>query len=158
MTLKDSLLYTAYSVRLANLFYFFLVLLNSRHFGLNWSRAAFLLGAHYLEQLGCALFRISVQSAKMGDGHVFQLVEEVLRPVQTAIDTLFYAGVLYGATRCAAFFKTAVKGVRTYFIPLGSYKRCDLSKRFGKWAVITCGTSGIGMAYAHEVSLQVDKF
>ncbi len=93
----------------------------------------------------------------MGDGHVFQLVEEVLRPVQTAIDTLFYAGVLYGATRLSIFFKTVVKGVRTYLLPLGSYKRSDLSKRFGKWAVITCGTSGIGMAYAHEVSIRCSK-
>lgn len=93
----------------------------------------------------------------MGDGHVFQLVEEVLRPVQTALDTLFYAGVLYGATRFSIFLKNVATGVRTYFIPLGSYKKSDLPKKFGKWAVITCGTSGIGMAYAHEVSIQVNK-
>ena len=93
----------------------------------------------------------------MGDGHVFQLVEEVLKPVQTALDTLFYAGVLYGATGFSIFLKKVANGIRTYFIPFGSYKRSDLSKRFGKWAVITCGTSEIGMAYAHEVSVQVEK-
>ena len=90
----------------------------------------------------------------MADGHVFQLVEEVLRPAQTALDTLFYAGVLYGAARCSIFLKNVARGVRTYFVPLGSYKTSDLSKKFGKWAVITCGTSGVGVAYAHEVSVQ----
>ena len=93
----------------------------------------------------------------MADGHVFQLVEEVLKPVQTALDTLFYAGVLYGTVRFSIFLKKIAKGVRTYFVPLGNYNKSDLSKKFGKWAVITCGTSGIGMAYAHEVSLQVNK-
>lgn len=88
----------------------------------------------------------------MADGHVFQLVEEVLKPVQTAVDTLFYAGVVYGTVRFSIFLKKIAKGIRTYFIPLGSYNKSDLSKKFGKWAVITCGTSGIGMAYAHEVS------
>ena len=100
-------------------------------------------------------YRFSQQT--MGDGHVFQLVEEVLRPVQTVLDTLFYAGVLYGATRFSIFLKNVATGVRTYFIPLGSYKKSDLPKKFGKWAVITCGTSEIGMAYGHEVSILVNK-
>ena len=90
----------------------------------------------------------------MADGHVFKLVEEVLRPVQTVLDTLFYAGVVYGAARFSVFLRNFARGVRTYFLPFGSYKECDLSKKFGKWVVITCGTSRIGEAYAHEVSSQ----
>lgn len=91
----------------------------------------------------------------MADGHVFLLVEYVLNPVETTLNTLFYVGVLYGAVRFASFLRNIAKGVRTYFVPLGSYNKCDLSKKFGKWAVITCGTSEIGEAYAHEVSIPV---
>ena len=88
----------------------------------------------------------------MADGNVFQLVEELFGPVQAALDNLFYAGVLYGASRLTVLLRDIVTSIRTYIIPLGNYSKCDLSKTFGKWAVITCGTSGIGLAFAHEVS------
>ena len=88
----------------------------------------------------------------MADGHVFQLVEELFRPVETAINSVFYAGVLYGAGQLAVFSRDVVNAVRTYFLPLGNYNRCDWPRTFGRWAVIICGTSGIGIAFAHEVS------
>lgn len=88
----------------------------------------------------------------MSDGHVFKLVEELFRPVESFLDGLFYTGVLYGAIHLTAVIKNASKGVRTYLLPLGNYSKRDLPKTFGKWAVITCGTSGIGVAFAHEVS------
>ena len=89
----------------------------------------------------------------MANGHVFKLVEELFRPVETALDTLFYAGVLYGGGRITVLLRDLIRGVRTFFLPLGNYNRSHLPKEFGKWAVITCGTSGIGTAFAHEVSL-----
>lgn len=88
----------------------------------------------------------------MANGHVFRLVEELFRPVETALDSLFYAGVLYGASRFTILLRDGIEAVRTYFLPLGNYNRCSWPKAFGKWAVITCGTSGIGIAFAHEVS------
>lgn len=93
----------------------------------------------------------------MANGHVFQLVEELFRPVETAIDSAFYAGVLYGAGRFAVFLRDVVNAVRTYFLPLGNYNKCDWPRTFGRWAVITCGTSGIGIAFAHEVSVSNER-
>lgn len=88
----------------------------------------------------------------MGDGHVFELVEEFFRPVEAALDSLFYAGVLYGTAQLTVFLKSVVGAGRTYFLPLGNYNRSNLPKVFGKWVVITSGTSGVGIAFANEVS------
>ena len=87
----------------------------------------------------------------MSDGQVFRLVEELFRPVQSLLDGVFYAGVFYGACRLTALVRDVARGLRTYFLPLGNYSKCSLPKTFGKWAVITCGTSGVGVAFAHEV-------
>ena len=89
----------------------------------------------------------------MADGNVYKLVEEVFRPVHYALEGLFYAGVFYGAKQVTSLILDCFSGVRTYFLPWGNYSTCDLKTKFGKWAVITGGTSGIGLAYAHEVSL-----
>eukprot|EP00731_Ephydatia_muelleri_P030470 Em0021g993a len=62
------------------------------------------------------------------------------------LDCAFYLGVAYGIKQLAAFSWRLVAGVRTYFLPYG---RCSVEK-FGKWAVITGATSGIGQAYAEE--------
>ncbi len=91
----------------------------------------------------------------MADGNVFRLVEGVLGPVEKALDYIFYAGLFYGAKNLSRVVYHAYRGIRTYFIPIGRDNRKDLSKKYGKWAVITGGTSGIGLAYAYEVSLKI---
>ena len=93
------------------------------------------------------------RSAVMADGNVFRLVEEVLSPVSAFLDGLFYAGALYGATSILNFSWQCLKGVRTYFFPFGRFSRREMVKEFGKWALITGGTSGIGLAFAHEVCI-----
>lgn len=80
-----------------------------------------------------------------------KLVEGVLSPVSTLLDVLFSVGALYGAKTIAKFSWKFMKGLRTYFIPFGRLSRKDLSSELGKWALIAGGTSGIGLAFAHEV-------
>lgn len=91
----------------------------------------------------------------MADGNIFRLVEEVLSPVSACLDGLFYAGALYGARNILNFSWQCLKGVRTYFVPFRSFSQRDMVKEFGKWALITGGTSGIGLAFAHEVCIYV---
>lgn len=94
----------------------------------------------------------------MADGSIFELVSGVLGPLDRFLDYLFYAGVLYGSRNLARLAIQACKGVRTYFIPIGRAVDGDLCTKYGKWAVITGGTTGIGLAYAHEVMYLVIRF
>lgn len=90
----------------------------------------------------------------MADGNVFRLVSAVLGHMDTVLDYLFYAGVAYGIRIVSRTVAHACSGVRTYFIPFGRIREDeDISEKYGKWAVITGGTSGIGLAYAHEVRM-----
>ena len=87
----------------------------------------------------------------MADGNVFELMQGVLSPVERGLDYLFYAGVLYGAGRLSQSLVQCLRGVRTYLLPYGRTADTDLAQRYGRWAVITGATSGIGLAYTREV-------
>jgi hypothetical protein len=84
----------------------------------------------------------------MADGNVVELVHGVLGRMERFLDYLFYAGVFYGARNFARLVFRACGGIRTYF---GRASDEDICQKYGKWAVITGGTTGIGLAYAHEV-------
>lgn len=62
------------------------------------------------------------------------LADELLRPLNAAADSLFVIGCAYGAKQLTDFLWLALKGVRTYFIPLGRRSRLDLVREFGQWA------------------------
>lgn len=87
----------------------------------------------------------------MADSNVFELYRAVIGGADRFLDYLFYAGAVYGAGVVTRFALSALRGVRTYFVPFGRVSEEDLSVKYGKWAVITGGTTGIGLAYAHEV-------
>lgn len=89
----------------------------------------------------------------MADGNVIKLVEGILSPVSALLDGLFYAGALYGIKSTAELSWRCLQGLKTYFIPFQRLSNRDLSNEFGKWALISGGTSGIGLAFAHEVSI-----
>lgn len=87
----------------------------------------------------------------MADGNVFELFRGVMGSLDRFLDYLFYAGAMYGARALAKLVVRTGEGLRVYFLPVGRASDQDLSEKYGKWAVITGGTSGIGLAYAHEV-------
>ena len=83
-----------------------------------------------------------------------EVVRAFFQPIERSLDYLFYAGVTVGLKSCARCLVDCWGGIRTYVMPLlwtfGKEKK--LSSKYGKWAVITGGTTPLGLAYAHEVS------
>lgn len=75
----------------------------------------------------------SIKMAVNGDSVLF-LVDELTRSWRELADAAFYLGALYGAYKLTQALLSALRGVRTYFIPLGRAVSSDLSKRFGEWA------------------------
>lgn len=59
------------------------------------------------------------------------LANELLRPLNAVAEGLFVTGCAYGAKQLADFLWLALKGVRTFFIPLGRRSRL---REFGQWA------------------------
>ena len=86
----------------------------------------------------------------MADGSVYQLVRGVLEPADRFLDYLFCAGVVCGLRGTARLLYQSYRGFRTY-LTFGGTSGMKLAEKYGKWAVITGGTSAIGLAYAHEV-------
>ena len=65
------------------------------------------------------------------------LVEELFSgPWRDVMDAVFYFGAVYGAYKMAQVIVTAVKGFRTYFIPLG--RAVNNLERYGQWAGRLC--------------------
>ena len=91
------------------------------------------------------------------DGDLREVVRLLLQPVETFLDYIFYAGVAYAVRNSAGLVHQCWRGFRTYVVPsvcsiVGRRER-KLSLQYGKWAVITGGTTPLGLAYAHEVSI-----
>lgn len=89
----------------------------------------------------------------MTDGNVFELYRSVVGSLDRYLDYIFYGGAIYCAGVVTRLVIGTFGGLRTYFVPLGRVSDEDLSTKYGKWVVITGGTSGIGLAYAHEVRI-----
>ncbi len=89
------------------------------------------------------------------DGDAREVVRLLLQPVESFLDYLFYAGVAYAVKNSAGLLHQCWKGFRTYVVPtvwsFGREKK--LTSQYGKWAVITGGTTPLGLAYAHEVRI-----
>ena len=86
------------------------------------------------------------------------------------VEGAFLTGVACATYKLSKMLISLLKGFRTYFFPFGRAINSNLTERFGTWAgenkirqnitsrclctiVITGGTSPIGLAFAHEVSL-----
>ena len=72
---------------------------------------------------------------KMANGDsTLLLVEELFSgPWRDLMDAVFYLGAVYGAYKVTQVIAAAMKGFRTYFIPLGRAVNSDL-ERYGQWA------------------------
>ncbi|XP_054856514.1 inactive hydroxysteroid dehydrogenase-like protein 1 isoform X2 [Eublepharis macularius] len=79
------------------------------------------------------------------------LLREIGRSCNCYIETLALIGALYTAKTCFTFVNDTYTLIRLHFIPR-LVRRADLVKLYGKWAVVTGCTSGIGKSYAKELA------
>ncbi|XP_053126792.1 inactive hydroxysteroid dehydrogenase-like protein 1 [Hemicordylus capensis] len=79
------------------------------------------------------------------------LLREIGRSCNCYMETLAFIGALYTAKTCFTFANDTYTLIRLHFIPR-LISRADLVKLYGKWAVVTGCTSGIGKSYAKELA------
>ncbi|NXY49179.1 HSDL1 protein, partial [Ceuthmochares aereus] len=79
------------------------------------------------------------------------LYREISRSCSVYLETLALVGAWYAVRKCTSLAMDTYSMLRLHLIPkLGS--KVDLVKQYGKWAVITGSTDGIGKAYAEELA------
>ncbi|NXT85389.1 HSDL1 protein, partial [Zapornia atra] len=79
------------------------------------------------------------------------LYREISRSCSFYIEALAIVGAWYTVRKCVSLAIDTYSMVRLHLIPkLGG--EIDLVKRYGKWAVVTGSTDGIGKAYAEELA------
>ncbi|XP_063169102.1 inactive hydroxysteroid dehydrogenase-like protein 1 [Candoia aspera] len=79
------------------------------------------------------------------------LLREIGRSYNYCVEMLALAGALYATKVCVTVLNNTYALIRVHFVPR-MFGRPDLSRRYGKWAVVTGGTSGIGLSYAKELA------
>ncbi|XP_066493701.1 inactive hydroxysteroid dehydrogenase-like protein 1 [Tiliqua scincoides] len=79
------------------------------------------------------------------------LLREVGRSCSSYMEMLAFIGALYMAKTCLTFANDTYTLIRLHFIPR-LVRKADLVKLYGKWAVVTGCTSGVGKAYAKELA------
>ncbi|KFM71039.1 Hydroxysteroid dehydrogenase-like protein 1, partial [Stegodyphus mimosarum] len=79
------------------------------------------------------------------------LFQGINRNVRVIEDILAIIGLLYVSKTAFSFTWNILQGLRTHV--LARFRRVNLT-RYGRWAVVTGGTDGIGKAYARELARQ----
>ncbi|XP_032087258.1 inactive hydroxysteroid dehydrogenase-like protein 1 [Thamnophis elegans] len=79
------------------------------------------------------------------------LMREIGRSYHYCMEMLAVVGAFYASKVCVTVLSDTYVLIRVHFVPR-IFGRPDLSKRYGKWAVVTGGTSGIGLSYAKELA------
>ncbi|XP_053935070.1 inactive hydroxysteroid dehydrogenase-like protein 1 [Cuculus canorus] len=83
--------------------------------------------------------------------HFHLLYREISRSLQCLLGALALVGAWYTVQKVCVSAVDTYSMLRLHFIPkLGG--KIDLVKQYGKWAVITGSTDGIGKAYAEELA------
>uniref|UniRef100_A0A8D0HPI6 Inactive hydroxysteroid dehydrogenase-like protein 1 n=1 Tax=Sphenodon punctatus TaxID=8508 RepID=A0A8D0HPI6_SPHPU len=79
------------------------------------------------------------------------LYREIGRSCNYYLEALALVGALYTARKCVSLSCDFYNLLRLHFIPR-LVSRADLVNQYGRWAVVTGCTSGIGKAYAEELA------
>ncbi|XP_074864615.1 inactive hydroxysteroid dehydrogenase-like protein 1 [Carettochelys insculpta] len=81
----------------------------------------------------------------------YLLYREIGRSCNCYMEALALVGAWYMARKCFSIVCDSYSLIRLHFIPR-LVSRPDLVKQYGRWAVVTGSTAGIGKAYAEELA------
>uniref|UniRef100_A0A8C8R880 Hydroxysteroid dehydrogenase like 1 n=1 Tax=Pelusios castaneus TaxID=367368 RepID=A0A8C8R880_9SAUR len=81
----------------------------------------------------------------------YLLYREIGRSCSCYVEALALVGAWYMARKCFTLVCDSYSLIRLHFIPK-LVSRTDFVKQYGRWAVVTGSTSGIGKAYAEELA------
>ncbi|XP_013796694.2 inactive hydroxysteroid dehydrogenase-like protein 1 [Apteryx mantelli] len=79
------------------------------------------------------------------------LYREIGRACNFYVEALAIVGAWYTARKCISFAVNTYSLLRLHFLPK-LVGEIDLVKQYGRWAVVTGSTDGIGKAYAEELA------
>ncbi|XP_075796445.1 inactive hydroxysteroid dehydrogenase-like protein 1 isoform X2 [Pelodiscus sinensis] len=79
------------------------------------------------------------------------LYREIGRSCNCYMEALALVGAWYMARKCFTLVCNSYSLIRLHFIPK-LVSRADFVKRYGRWAIVTGSTAGIGQAYAEELA------
>ncbi|XP_059490977.1 hydroxysteroid dehydrogenase-like protein 1 [Neocloeon triangulifer] len=87
----------------------------------------------------------------VGPDSVAMLLREMNRDFTFYEDLVTFLGLFYAGKLFLSIGRNVCKGVYSHFVTK-LYSPVDLAAKYGKWAVVTGGSDGIGKSYAHELA------
>lgn len=81
----------------------------------------------------------------------YLLYREIGRSCSCYMEALALVGAWYMARKCFTLVCDSYSLIRLHFIPK-LVSRADFVKQYGRWAVVTGSTAGVGKAYAEELA------
>ncbi|XP_073081920.1 inactive hydroxysteroid dehydrogenase-like protein 1 isoform X3 [Manis javanica] len=93
----------------------------------------------------------ALQAAMAAVDNFYLLYREIARSCNCYMEALALVGAWYTARKSVTLVCDFYSLIRLHFIPR-LVSRADLIKQYGRWAVVSGATDGIGRAYAEELA------